>query len=329
MSTFLDNSGDIILDAVLTKIGRKKLSQGNFKIVKYAMGDDEINYALYDKNNVSGSAYYDLEILQTPILQGCTSDTAELRFKLVTNTNNNLLYMPVLKQNTKISTETVFLHNGVLLVAVNEQTKEKLNTAIGKDSCVESMSTTGRMLCIESGLDTTSLIANAANRSLLTSQNMMDNRYRVEVDTRFISNVFGPRGGKFTNTYNSSTTTFSSLQNVQAGSNVSGMANYASFSVGSVANTVYYYATSTKADTTLSAIAGPRGTITKINFGVVPGLRARSSASRSPLWSTHGKINDTLAGLTIDRLDTIVYIVGHSSGASLQVPLRLVRYVSG
>ena len=68
---FLDNSGDIILDAVLTDTGRMRLAKGDgsFKIVKFALGDDEINYELYDKNNASGSAYYDIEIIQSPILE--------------------------------------------------------------------------------------------------------------------------------------------------------------------------------------------------------------------------------------------------------------------
>jgi len=50
---FLDNSGDIILDAVLTDTGRMRLAQGDgsFKIVKFALGDDEIDYSLYDKTN--------------------------------------------------------------------------------------------------------------------------------------------------------------------------------------------------------------------------------------------------------------------------------------
>jgi len=54
---FLDNSGDIILDAVLTDTGRFRLAKGDgsFKIVKFALSDDEINYGLYDKNNLSGS----------------------------------------------------------------------------------------------------------------------------------------------------------------------------------------------------------------------------------------------------------------------------------
>ena len=49
---FLDNSGDIILDAVLTDTGRLRLAQGDgsFKISKFAIGDDEINYALYWKS---------------------------------------------------------------------------------------------------------------------------------------------------------------------------------------------------------------------------------------------------------------------------------------
>ena len=62
---FLDNSGDIILDAVLTDTGRKKMANGNFKITNYGLGDDEINYSQYNKNHPSGSAYSDLEILQT------------------------------------------------------------------------------------------------------------------------------------------------------------------------------------------------------------------------------------------------------------------------
>ena len=68
---FLDNSGDIILDAVLTDAGRKRLARGDgsFNIAQYAFGDDEINYGSYDGTNTSGSAYFDLEILQTPILE--------------------------------------------------------------------------------------------------------------------------------------------------------------------------------------------------------------------------------------------------------------------
>jgi len=98
---FLDNSGDIILDAVLTDTGRLRLAQGDgsFKISKFALGDDEINYELYNKSHSSGSAYFDLEVLQTPVLEAFTNNTSNLKTKLVTLSRTNILYMPVLKLN--------------------------------------------------------------------------------------------------------------------------------------------------------------------------------------------------------------------------------------
>ena len=88
---FLDNSGDIILDAVLTDTGRRRLAAGDgtFKIAKFALGDDEINYRLYNAGHASGSAYYDLEILQTPVLEGFTDPEASMHHRLVTLTRND------------------------------------------------------------------------------------------------------------------------------------------------------------------------------------------------------------------------------------------------
>ena len=62
---FLDYSGDIFLDAVLTDLGRKRLASGKFNIAKFALGDEEINYELWNSSDASGSAIYDIEILQT------------------------------------------------------------------------------------------------------------------------------------------------------------------------------------------------------------------------------------------------------------------------
>ena len=103
---FLDNSGDIILDAVLTDTGRMRLGRGDgsFKIVKYSFGDDEIDYTTFNSSHASGSAYYDLEILQTPVLEAFTNNTATMKSKLITVSNNNLLYLPILKLNETANT---------------------------------------------------------------------------------------------------------------------------------------------------------------------------------------------------------------------------------
>ena len=91
---FLDNSGDIILDAVLTDLGRKRLAEGNFKITQFALGDDEVDYGLYNKDHPSGSAYYDLEILQTPVFEAFTQQNANINYGLVSFGVTNILYMP-------------------------------------------------------------------------------------------------------------------------------------------------------------------------------------------------------------------------------------------
>ena len=84
---FLDNSGDIILDAVLTDTGRARLAKGDgtFKIVKFALADDEIDYSLYQNSNhalgahASGSAYYDLNIQMSPILVAFTNNASWMK----------------------------------------------------------------------------------------------------------------------------------------------------------------------------------------------------------------------------------------------------------
>ena len=96
---FLDNSGDIILDAVLTDAGRARLARGDcsFRIAKFALGDDEISYALYNKSHASGSQYYDLEILQSPVLEAFTNNTSTMNSKLISIPRNNVYYLPVIK----------------------------------------------------------------------------------------------------------------------------------------------------------------------------------------------------------------------------------------
>ena len=91
---FLDNSGDIILDAVLTDHGRQVLSKGDgsFQITKFALGDEEIDYSLYNTSHGSGSAYYDLQILQTPVLEAFTDNAASMKSKLVTYEAFDLLF---------------------------------------------------------------------------------------------------------------------------------------------------------------------------------------------------------------------------------------------
>lgn len=79
------NNETITVDAILTKKGRELLaSKGGLNIVSFALSDDEIDYRLYQPNHPQGSAYYDLAIKNTPVLEPFTDETQVLKFKLVT-----------------------------------------------------------------------------------------------------------------------------------------------------------------------------------------------------------------------------------------------------
>ena len=96
---FLDNSGDIILDAVLTDTGRRRLARrdGTFKVAKFALGDDEINYRLFNACHASGSAYFDLEVLQTPVLEAFTDPESLMHHRLMSLSRNDILYLPIIE----------------------------------------------------------------------------------------------------------------------------------------------------------------------------------------------------------------------------------------
>ena len=126
---FLDNSGDIILDAVLTDLGRKRMAKGTFTITQFALGDDEINYATYNADHPSGSAYYDLQIIQTPILESFTNNTSTMKSRLLTLDNNaNILYLPVMIEGSLDNNHKRHASN-TYLVAVDSKTQ-----VIGDDS---------------------------------------------------------------------------------------------------------------------------------------------------------------------------------------------------
>ena len=81
---YLDNS-EITVDAILTKKGREKLASGEgLNITKFALGDDEIDYTLYEPAHPLGSAYYDAAIRAIPITEASPDETQVLKYRLVT-----------------------------------------------------------------------------------------------------------------------------------------------------------------------------------------------------------------------------------------------------
>ena len=158
-----NNAGDIIIDVVLTDVGRARMAEGNFNIAKFALGDSEIDYGLYNKNHGSGSSYYDLDLLQLPIFEAFTNNTSVMRSKLLTINKNNLLYLPVVKLSENVDGNKTTKHTNGYYVCLVDETSEDTDLAVGLyDSSTNGLikgreGREGSYIRVDQGLDTTAI----------------------------------------------------------------------------------------------------------------------------------------------------------------------------
>ena len=82
---YLDNSS-VTVDAILTRRGRELLSRndGSFRITQFALGDDEIDYTLYNENHPDGSQYFGEAIENLPLVEAFPDENNIMVHKLVT-----------------------------------------------------------------------------------------------------------------------------------------------------------------------------------------------------------------------------------------------------
>ena len=330
----LDNSGDIILDAVLTDAGRKKMAAGNFSITKFAFGDDEINYGLYDRNHASGSAYFDLEILQTPVLQAFTAKNANVNYGLTTYTNQRLLYLPVMERNEKSSLVNIgisAIRRGQLTyVAVNDgATKPALVSAFGTGGdqyVILSGERTGRGIIVETGLNTSDLAGTVSNRqNYLTSQNLIESSYVISFDNRFITSILAAAPGSFLN--NNGTLGVAQAQvglqpsSGQSSNAASPRSNIVTAGIPALANNIVHRPNDTTTDTSTSVILGPRSNWTSFGF-IIKDLTTED-------YNRFGKTAQNLFsdGNTYNYIDTEIEIYGATTGAGDIVAVRLIKKV--
>jgi len=330
---FLDNSGDIILDAVLTDLGRKRMADGNFRITKFALGDDEIDYSLYNANHPSGSAYYDLEILQSPVMEAATRQASSIKYGLLSITRTDLVYMPVLKVNEKTDSSLVKT-GGIYYLAVNAATHENLlaNNANSSQKFLEpNTPSPSKVLVIETGLDTSQRAPTIENRnSSIVQTGLLDLNFEVKFDNRFVAGIMSLVGGKFANTSDDSKDIrLNNFASRPAVSSLDFIENYSTAMATGIANEAAKRGTDASGNN-ISAFTGPRGSATAMTF--MPSLEINSEGTASPTYYTlYGKTGASASSLSLggssnyDFIDTTVYIRGMASGTQLQIPLRLIR----
>jgi len=297
---FLDNSGDIILDAVLTDTGRLRLAKGDgsFNITKFALGDDEINYELYDKNNASGSAYYDIEILQTPVLEAFTNNTSLLKSKLLSISRTNLLYLPEIRNN---ATEGVPANetNNIVSVAVDEATVTSLEVSnvlpagIINGFELDQNNADTRRLLFDQGI-----VSNALGDTgkVALDADLVETQYIIEIDNR-LGYLADPDG-------NQATPSFVDDDNI------------ASYFLSLTTNSEYF------SDSTLTSsdvLAGPAGYRLRLLVGASTNLNS-STYLFTQLGST-----STIGSTNLYHIDTTIRVTGATTGFRVDIPIRFLK----
>tara|TARA_R110000824_G_scaffold14605_4_gene62106 strand:+ start:8924 stop:9859 length:936 start_codon:yes stop_codon:yes gene_type:complete len=307
---FLDNSGDIILDAVLTDTGRFRLAKGDgsFKITKFALGDDEINYAQYDKNNASGSAYYDLSIMQTPVLEAFTNNTSNMKSRLMSMARTNLLYLPIIKLNEQSAVNQRFSSNNSFLVAVDQTTEDSNSVSDGEYTqgiLAGQTLSVGNWILLEQGLNTTEI-----PDSVSLDSDLVETQYIVEIDNR--------------------------LGKIAATSGVSGKIASPSFiDDDNIAS--YYFSLSQNPDyvinswdgrinpnkptqTNIKGIRGPKGT--RMQFMIASSLDLSTSTY---LFETLGGSGFSVNGSNCYFIDSNIRVTGGTTGYTMDIPIRYIK----
>lgn len=335
--SFLDNSGDIILDAVLTDTGRFRLAKGDgsFKIVKFALGDDEINYASYDKNNASGSAYYDLEILQTPVLEAFTNNTSTMKSKLISIPRTNLLYLPVMKlsgdSNSYTSgsdnTDSNTFTRGTYVVAVDEATVGDTNTVgllvTGTVAPAQQQNegilngftpykNSNRYIRVDQGLDTTEI-----SREYQIDADLKETQYIVEIDNRL---------GTIVSVGNSAGNLSLGTSQVPADVSFIDDDNIASYYLST--SDTNFVAPQLGQSGISSQIQGPMGSAIAFKVKASTDL-STSTYLFEQLGSTGLTVKgaDRTSNIALRYIDTTIKVTGATTGYRIDIPVRFVKKV--
>jgi hypothetical protein len=303
MASYLNNTSDIILDAVLTDYGRQLLAKGDgsFNIVKFAFGDDEIDYSLYNTGAVSPNQ--DTLLMSTPILEAFTNNIASMNSKLLTIRQENLLFLPILKLNqTELSYKSGSfntVYDG-FVVAVdpssdsdstsNASTKLKSGTAVLQGVLATSNQ---NLIVVDQGLDSTKLNKKESLEQVMPE--LYETEYNIFIDSRF-----GMIKG--------------------LGEPLAVDDDYIATYSLSVANAGFVSKISTELPDK-SSIEGTKGT--RIQFGIVPTKNLETS---NVYFTTYGRSGVALtSGQNFKTIRSVVEVQGIKTGYSIEIPILFAK----
>ena len=132
MGFLQQDTNNIILDAALTDTGRQLLARndGSFSIIKFAPGDDEVDYSLIQKfGRTVGKEKIEKN---TPILEALTNQSYAQKFRLISVSNPNLIRLA----NLEINGEGV--NSTTKVVSIGNTTVKRRSVTVSQNITNES-----------------------------------------------------------------------------------------------------------------------------------------------------------------------------------------------
>jgi hypothetical protein len=173
---YLDNNS-ITVNAVLTKKGREILSKtGGLNITAFALADDEIDYSQFNPNHPLGSAYFDIALRNTPVMEPITDESQVMKYKLLT-LNEGVSSVPTITvAQSTINVERDY--SGEIIISPS--TNPTYNTRLGYTAIIANKNV-GTLIVTETNNinSTTSTIPTfAGDLASQTSQSVVGNKFR-------------------------------------------------------------------------------------------------------------------------------------------------------
>lgn len=330
------------------------MANGDFRITKFCLGDDEIDYSLYKLPTGSSVTEDDTAIMEMPVMEAFAGQNANINYGLQNFVRNDIMYYPTMKINTIVDEAANPRPDEFYYFAVNKETTRKLNTVFGDMKFIlRSNKLDNTKIVVESGIDSFDLKPSVLNKeAFLLNMGLYDKYYLVYCDSRLFENLLvSDEKGTFNN--DTADNLYMDLEPLKVATEITlpTISEFHSvYRVAGVDNEIYklgnrhgIYIDSTDipvisrpmpgtfgggAGRNHSVILGPRSSIFAFNMKVLNEMTSDSNSISDRRYTKFGTTRNALFGGDdlYDFIDTTIYIQAMSSDARLSVPIRIIRY---
>lgn len=321
---FQDSCGTIIIDAVLTDIGRQKMAKGEFRVTKFALGDDEVDYTFGEGIGLN----YTLNEPLLPTLEASSNQGIPIKYGLLSLPRKDIIYIPQFYINEKVPTAAK-MTDGRYYVSVNKETTKKIETELGgSEYVIENNSRTRNFIMFETGIHNDKLEIDqgtSGRERFITNLGLSDENLFIYCDRRFVDELLiNSKDSFFKNDTGSNLyMDFLPLRETVKISLTTMFDEQDCYKMSSVPNEVY-----DDFNQTISTVNGPRGIAGGISIKIKNEMLNGSESEADTRYATFGITNSLLFGGSdkYDYIDTSFVVEGASTGMQKIIPIRIIRY---